>query len=224
MNDDIKDLYTSKAGLYDRFVSLFRYRHGLQAFWEKSGLLADGIGVLDAGCGSGMLSLAFLDALANRHFTSERMHAFDLTPKMIELFRARLAKRSIGNVEIEEANVLHLETLPETWTNYDLVISASMLEYVPRDRFVDAIRGLGECLKDDGTFVLFITRDNWLMRWLIGKLWHSNLYTRAQLHDSFGDAGFSDVRFDQFPLSRLGLRFWGHIVIATKASLPPNGN
>lgn len=152
------------------------------------------------------------------------MHAFDLTPKMIELFQARLDARNISNVEIQEADVLNLETLPETWTDYDLVITASMLEYVPRDRLVDAIRGLGERLKDDGTLVLFMTRDNWLMRGLVGKLWSANPYTRAQLLESFRDAGFAEVQFDQFPLSHIQFRLWGHIVIATKGRLLSNEN
>ena len=47
--------------------------------------------------------------------------------------------RSIEGVRLAEANVLTLDALPETWTGYDLVVSASMLEYVPSEDLPDAL-------------------------------------------------------------------------------------
>jgi hypothetical protein len=38
----------------------------------------------------------------------------------------------ITAVEARQANVLDMDTLPADWTSYDLVVTASMLEYVPR--------------------------------------------------------------------------------------------
>lgn len=216
MSNDIREFFTEKASAYDRFVSLLRYRQGLHAYWVKSGPLADGLRVLEAGCGTGMLSLAFLDALQRRGYAPQCMHAFDLTPAMIERLQARLGERGIGGVQLREANVLELDALPESWTGYDLAISASMLEYIPRDRFVDAIGGLRARLKDGGVFVLFITRENWLMRKMIGGPWRSNLYTRAQLQEAFENAGFTRIGFGRFPLAHIGLRPWGHIVVAEK--------
>ena len=86
------------------------------------------------------------------------MHAFDLTPAMLEHFRASLARRGIEGVATARADVLALESLPRDWTGYDLVVTASMLEYVPRGRFAEALAGLRARLREGGRLVLFITR------------------------------------------------------------------
>jgi cyclopropane fatty-acyl-phospholipid synthase-like methyltransferase len=117
------------------------------------------------------------------------MHAFDLTPAMLDRFRLELAARGLTSVELREADVLHLKALPAAWTGYDLVVSASMLEYVPRDRFAGALNALRARLTDGGRLVLFITRRSWLMLPLIGRWWASNLYTRDELRRAFEKRG-----------------------------------
>jgi cyclopropane fatty-acyl-phospholipid synthase-like methyltransferase len=119
-------------------------------------------------------------------------------------------------VETIQADVLRLDTLPSSWTNYDLVVSASMMEYLPRERLVDALAGLCERLTPGGRLVLFITRRNWLMRPLIGKWWEANLYTASELEDAFRRAAFSESVFGTFPLTVGHLALWGHIVEARR--------
>jgi len=79
---------------------------------------------------------------------------------MLEHFRQTLQRRGITGVELTRANVLQLDELPIGWTDYDLIVSASMLEYVRRDRFVEALRALRERLGHGGSFVLFMSRRN----------------------------------------------------------------
>jgi hypothetical protein len=62
-----------------------------------------------------------------------------------------------------------------------------MLEYLPRDQFVTALIGLCALLTDGGSLLLFMTRDNWLMRPMIGRWWRSNLYTAQELKKSHGE-------------------------------------
>ena len=118
-------------------------------------------------------------------------------------------------MELTQCDVLQLDALPAGWKDYDLVVSASMLEYVPPDRFVTALRGLRGLLRADGHFVLFITKRNWLMRPLIGRWWDSHLYTAAELTHALGQAGFRKATFGAFPLLFKYLAPWGHIVEAT---------
>lgn len=42
------------------------------------------------------------------------------------------SRKAIEGVETAQANVLELDPLPDAWTQYDLIVSASMLEYVPK--------------------------------------------------------------------------------------------
>jgi SAM-dependent methyltransferase len=209
-------LFAEKHATYARFIRLMRYPQGLRAFFRRSPLLRSGQKVLDAGCGTGAVTLAFHGALVRRGLAPGVLHAFDLTPAMLEHFRALLHARAIEGVETVQADVLALDALPAGWTHYDLVLSASMLEYVPRGRFVDALRGLRARLRDDGRFVLFITRRNWLTRPLIGRWWRSNLYTAAELRDAFRAAGFSRVVFAHFPPEAAYLAVWGHVIEAVR--------
>jgi cyclopropane fatty-acyl-phospholipid synthase-like methyltransferase len=133
---------------------------------------------------------------------------------MLDRLRARLAAAGVTGVELTQADVLRLDGLPAGWSDYDLVVTASMLEYVPRERFADALAGLRGLVRPGGRFVLFITKQNWLMRPLIGKWWDSNLYTAPELTEALDRAGFRDVTFGAFPRWYKYLATWGHVVEA----------
>jgi len=213
---DLARLFTDRTRSYVRFVRSVRYPQGLRAYFLASPLLHSGLRILDAGCGTGIVSLALRAALLSRGFRPGSLQGFDLTPAMLEGFRQTLHARAIEGIDLVQADVLRLEALPSTWTNYDLIVSASMLEYIPRDRLADALAGLRERLNAAGTFILFITRRNWLMRPLIGRWWAANLYKTGELAESFRRAGFSTIAFGKFPLACRHLAVWGHIVEARR--------
>src|SRR5262245_55401892 len=135
---------------------------------------------------------------------------------MLDRLRARLQRRGISGIRLAEADVLRLDALPADWRGYDLVVTASMLEYVPRDRFAGTLRALRDRLADGGHLVLFITRRNPLTRLLIGRWWQSNLYSARELAEAFRAARFSRVRFPGFPLAARYLAAWGHVVEAER--------
>ncbi len=207
-------LFSRRSGSYDRFIDLVRYPQGLRAYFRRSPLLRSGLRILDAGCGTGALTLAVRDAFLARGLTPGPFHAFDLTPAMLDRLRAKLAAAGTTGVELAHADVLRLDALPPGWKDYDLVVTASMLEYVPRDRFADAVAGLRGLVRPGGRFVLFITKRNWLMRPLIGKWWDSNLYTAPELTAALDRAGFRDVKFRSFPFWYKYLDPWGYVVEA----------
>jgi cyclopropane fatty-acyl-phospholipid synthase-like methyltransferase len=216
LTSDPLRLYTERPELYARFIAAVRYPHGLRAFWGASPSLRPGLRVLEAGCGTGALTLAVWDAAARRGFPLVGFDAFDLTPAMLDRLRATLARCGIAGIRLARADVLALDALPADWRGYDLVVSASMLEYVPRARLVEALRGLRARLRDGGRCVLFTTRRNPLTRLLIGRWWQSNLYTASELGEAFVAAGFTHVRFPGFPLAARYLAAWGHVVEADR--------
>ncbi|KAF0240366.1 MAG: hypothetical protein FD167_4187 [bacterium] len=215
MEKDITILYSKKVSEYDLFVSAFLYPQGLKAFFKQCELLKPGLRLLDAGCGTGIVSLALIEALHScNHMMYKSIDGFDLSSSMLARFQNKLDKRKIDNVTLHQANVLTLQELPTGWNNYDLMVSASMLEYVPKDKLVPALSGLKSLLSEQGTFLLFITRRNLLMNFLIGHLWSSNLYSRQELINSFSLAGFTKVTFKEFPFSFKWLDLWGYIIEA----------
>jgi SAM-dependent methyltransferase len=208
-------LYSERPDLYAAFIRAVRYPQGLRALWRASPLLRPGIRILEAGCGTGALTFGLWDAAARRGVPIAGFDAFDLTPAMLDRLRASLRRRGIGTIRLIEANVLALDALPAEWRGYDLVMSASMLEYVPRERFVEALAALRARLRPGGAFVLLMTRRNPFTRLLIGRWWQSNLYTAGELRTAMLAAGFTDVRFPGFPLAARYLATWGHVVEAT---------
>jgi len=209
---DIKQLYTEKIDSYLSVISLVRYPESLQVFFESYDLLRPGLRVLDAGCGAGTATFALLKALLRRNLGYQVIHGFDLTPAMLARFREKLTQADISKVDLREANVLELESLPSTWTNYDLIVSAAMLEYVPRADLIKALTALWIRLAPSGRLLVFITRKNWITKFLIEKWWKAYRYTREELREAFVAAGFSDVVFRRFPYRYFWQNYGGHII------------
>jgi SAM-dependent methyltransferase len=209
---DVKQLYTEKIDTYLSFNAVFRSPQALQAFFEAYDGLQPDLRILDAGCGTGTAALALLRALWRRNLGYQTLHAFDLTPAMLARFRQHLTQQKIPNVHLREANVLELERLPPSWTNYDLIVSVAMLEYVPRADLVTALAALRTRLARHGRLLLFITRKNWVTKLLIERWWKANRYTREELREAFIVAGFSDATFKRFPYAYFWQNLWAYIL------------
>lgn len=94
--------------------------------------------ILDAGCGSGRDSLAFLNA-------GYRVTAFDAAPKM-----AALAEERIG----QSVEVLRFQDV--TWSNtFDGIWACASLLHVPRSELPDALQRLERALKPGG--ILYVS-------------------------------------------------------------------
>jgi len=212
----VQELYTTGIGRYSSFIAAFRSPQGIQALLGRSHLLRPGLHVLDAGCGFGVVTFAFLEALRKKSFDYKRIDAFDLTPAMLQRFEKKLEDYGIPSVQLCQADVLALETLPPLWTNYDLILSASMLEYVPKPDLPHALAGLRARLAPNGHILVVITKKSLETKVLIEWWWHAERYTKEELLRAFGEAGFRNLVFRRFPWRYLWLNRANYIVEAAR--------
>lgn len=214
--DEVRRLYTERTDLYHWFFAdLLGYGPGIRALLAASGGLASGQRILDAGCGTGVVSRGVLAAARVARLDGITVDGFDLTPAMLARFQEWLGANAVANVRLTLANVLEPEALPPGWTGYDRVVSSAMLEYLPKARLAEALANLRARLRPGGRMLFAITRSNPLMALLIERWWRSHAYTRDELERIVRAAGFAEVRFDHFPFPYRWLDLWGHVVVGT---------
>jgi len=193
--------FFSKAWrVYDFFFfRLLGYGPAVRAFLTQSVHLKSGDRVLDAGCGTGLLSKCLHRNASSAKIDDITIHAFDLTPQMLNQLEAWIEQTGAKGIETALFNVLDLDARPSNWGSYDRVVTSAMMEYLPRSSLAKALRGLGSLLVENGSLLLVITRRNFLTNLMVGKLWRSNLYSREELEQLINDAGFENIVFRDFP-------------------------
>ena len=187
-------LYSSIARSYDTLLTLSGYRLAINHFLRRLPIdtrLA--IKVLDAGCGTGMYSLAIM-----KHFPNARIAAFDLNEEMVHAFRSKLEKRKeLGaRVNLFIGNVA--EPLPAINGEFDLIVTAGVLEYVDMRQ---AVRNLSAHLIAGGYFLNVSVKDN-IFGKLVGSLYGLEPYKTDEKIKAFTSDGFSLVKVMQFPPTR----------------------
>lgn len=145
---------TKTQGLYDRIadvqniaMKLNGYRASVAKYLRSLRLNIDADShVLDAGCGTGIVSLALLDA----GYRPKRSIALDLSYKSLEVARQefRHRRRIAKKTDPVQGNVLHL---PFADNSFDLVMMCGVLEYTSLD---DGLREAARVLKRGAPLVL----------------------------------------------------------------------
>lgn len=210
----VEQLYSRRADSYRAFVGFFRSRSGLRAVLARIGAARPDLRVLDAGCGFGLASLALCDLLRERELDYERIDAFDLTPAMLLRFQQAIEAQNLPRVTLRRADVLDEAALPAGWQDYDLVLCASMLEYLSERDLVRALGLLRARMAPGGRIVVMISRRSWETKLLIDWLWRANRYRRRTLVDALDAAGFRRPRFARFPWRYGWLNRANHVVLA----------
>ena len=111
------------------------------------------------------------------------------------------------------------QQLPPSWSNYDLIVSTSMLEYVPKSSLGQALSALNARLAQDGTLLVVITRKNWITWILVERWWQAARYSREELQRAFAAAGFGYLVFSRFPFRCFWHTVENHVVVAKRGEM-----
>lgn len=213
----IVHLYTKRIKLYHIFINrLVRYDKALDAFFNKNNPLADDVRVLDAGCGSGTVIKALRKVQLANNIKGVRYFGFDITPEMLKHFKDWLSSAASANIELAQADVLDLSTLPQDWQAMDLVVSSGMLEYLDAKDLSIALQNIAARVKPQGKIIIFITKETRLNDLLIKKWWLTRTVTKSDVDKCLKTAGFNKITYDKFPKPYRYLNTWGYVIEATK--------
>ncbi|HEV2912258.1 MAG TPA: class I SAM-dependent methyltransferase [Pyrinomonadaceae bacterium] len=131
--------YDRIAGLYDMTFKLNGYGRSLDQYLRAHPLpLSPGARILDAGCGTGLLTLALVKAAT----VPVRITAVDLSASSLAKAARAVAEsaRRLHQVRFTQGNLLALPFADET---FEVIVTSGALEYVPlREGFNELARVL----------------------------------------------------------------------------------
>lgn len=217
MKSDVENLYSVRARLYNfLFVDFFRYSAALKKFFSKRMYLTSDMKILDAGCGTGAVTRAMHKITEQNSISGVTFHSFDLTRAMLDIFQRWINKQSVLNIELKKADILKPDQLPNNWGKYDLIVSSAMLEHLKKGEILGALKNLRKLLDDEGIILVFITKQSFLMKWLVQFWWNANMYRKAEIRQVFEEANYESIKFRKFPFPYCYVNHWGYIVEARK--------
>ncbi|MEK7089547.1 MAG: class I SAM-dependent methyltransferase [Patescibacteria group bacterium] len=174
-------LYTSIAKLYDLINWLNGYKRAADYFVRQLPFKTDAsIRVLDAGCGTGLYSLAIL-----KRFPNAQLVAFDLNEAMARKMETNLDRegfRKRAKVFVADA----MSSLPEIEQNFDLIVAGGLLECVDIGK---AVKNSSRFLIIGGYFLNSPVRDN-IWGWVAGELMGFVPHSKQQNIRAFEQGGF----------------------------------
>ena len=189
-----------------------RLMHGLLAEGPLRSL-PEGAWVLDAGTGTGALSLA-LDAQhrATRQGTPLLFSAVDRSPAMLQTAQAAY-DQARTDVALHRADITRL---PFDDGSFDLVMAGHVVEHLPAPEA--ALRELVRVLQPGAPLLLLTTRRS-LLGALVQLRWRVHRITKLDLHAWLQDLDLVDIEFLDLPGPRWS-RPLSMVCVARKAHAP----
>jgi len=143
-----QNFYDQIADVHNLLLKINGYRKSVTDYLKSLDLqLNENSLVLDAGSGTGIVTLGFEDA----GFRAKKTVALDLSFNSLQIAREQIEKDKeivAENIAAVQGNVLKMPFADET---FDLVLTCGVLEYVPLD---EGLREMARVLKTGAKLVL----------------------------------------------------------------------
>ena len=183
------------ASFYNKITSFLGIKRGIERFILKSEELdlPPKPKILDAGCGFGIASFAFL-----KRYPDAVIYACDDRPEMLHLIKeeARRSSFNLNNFHIQKVRLDNLEnTYPENY--FDCVITNGSLE---RSDYFFTLPMIYKVLKKHGVYLNLAFKDNFWGK-MIGFFIKIKPIPEAELKMALKGVEFFDIRKENFGLS-----------------------
>jgi|GEM_PF-1516221 len=208
---DSKKIYSSigqVASIYDVGLSLTGYKKSVQDFISQLPFATEAtFKALDAGCGTGLYSIAILEQYPNAQIT-----AFDLDSELVKHLRVKVARKKVENRTNLFVADIQSELKEIYGQKFDLIITAGVLEYVPPKK---TIQNLARFLVPGGYFFNSPVRNNSLGK-LVCKIYACKPYSRIKNIGVFEESGFTLQKVIERPWYSGASFKEGHLFIQAK--------
>lgn len=146
--------YDRIADVHNLAMKINGYRTSAAKYFRSLNLdVSSDSSVLDAGCGTGLATLAFYEA----GYRPKETFALDISFKSLEVAKEQFEEdkiRAVRDVRPVQGNLL---ALPFEDGKFDFVLTCGALEYVPLEK---GLEELARVLKKDGVLVLIPVRQS----------------------------------------------------------------
>lgn len=193
-NDKVKT-----QGLYDRIADVQNlamkingYRASVAKYLRSLHLdINEDSLVLDAGCGTGLVTLALQEA----GYRPNRIEAIDLSHRSLSVARAEFLQRRrlAQRTDVVQSNVL---TLPFADETFDMILMCGVLEYTPLD---DGLREAARVLKHGAPLVFLPVKPS-IVGSVLELLYNFKIHPLAQVREA-AERYFDIVGNHDFPIT-----------------------
>lgn len=191
--DKTQKFYDRIADVHNLAMKINGYRDSAAKYFRslKLDVKPDSL-ILDAGCGTGLATLAFYSA----GYRPRETFALDLSFKSLEVAKEQFEQDKISavkNVHPVQGNLL---SLPFENEKFDFVLTCGALEYVPLEL---GIKELARVLKKDGMLVLIPVRQS-LVGSMLEVLYNFKIHSMEEVKNVSANY-FKIVGNHKFPIT-----------------------
>ena len=185
--------YDRIADVHNLAMKINGYRASAAKYFRSLKLdVSSNTTVLDAGCGTGLATLAFYEA----GYRPKETYALDLSFKSLEVAKEQFEEnknRAVRNVRPVQGNLL---SMPFEDEKFDLVLTVGALEYVSLEK---GLEELARVLKKDGVLVLIPVRQS-LVGSMLEVLYNFKIHKVSEVKKAAGKH-FQIIGNHKFPIT-----------------------
>lgn len=154
------NFYSKAARWYDANLALNGYRRAVNYIVRKLPFeKGTPLNFLDAGCGTGLYTLALV-----RYFPNARAFAFDLNADMVSIAKHNIRRAGMSQrIHVDIAGVTDI--LPYQEKSFDLIVTGGVLEHTD---IREGVKNLTRYVKPGGIFLNSPVKNNWIGK-AVGK-------------------------------------------------------